>query len=156
MRITKYDMQMDHDKKLILVKENATNYPSAENLTNPNLIYKMMCDVFHANKLPEEHVWLLAFSAKMAPIGIFEISHGGGMFSYIDPKAIFSRLLLTSAAGFVLVHNHPSGDPEQSQEDLKITKALQQGAALMGMQFFDHIIVGDARFLSLRNEALME
>lgn len=71
----------------------------------------------------------------------------------MDSKAIFTRLLLSGARGFVLVHNHPSGDSTPSAIDISNTKKVKEGAELLTIELFDHIIVGaDATYCSLREQ----
>lgn len=69
----------------------------------------------------------------------------------VEPRAIFERALACRAAGFLLFHNHPSGDPSPSAEDLTFTRRLADAGELMGIRLIDHLVVGGAgRFVSLR------
>lgn len=73
---------------------------------------------------------------------LFEISHGGSSASIIDSKAVATRLLLCGATGFLLCHNHPSGDLTPSQSDREVTQKLVKLAKVMDLNFVDHIIIG--------------
>lgn len=68
----------------------------------------------------------------------------------VYPREVLKRALLMNASALILVHNHPSGDPEPSEADLKITKELQTGCKVLGLTLHDHIIVGAGRETSLR------
>jgi DNA repair protein RadC len=74
----------------------------------------------------------------------------------VYPREVVRRALALGAASLVLVHNHPSGDPEPSREDLEMTRHVQQAAAVMSIAVRDHVIVGNGRWLSFRDEGLLE
>ena len=149
MRINNYRVEKN-DKKAVLVKESGVNYPKHDNLMNPESIYEMLCDIFRADVCAEEHVWLICMDAKMHVIGVFEVSHGSTNNSIVGTREIFTRICLCGASGFILAHNHPSGDPAPSVPDCQITKKLSAAAKLMDVQFFDHIIVGEENYVSMK------
>ena len=68
---------------------------------------------------------------------------------------MFKPAILSSSASIVLVHNHPSGDPEPSEEDLTITKRLVQAGELLGIQVLDHVIIASRGVVSLRSRKLL-
>lgn len=152
MRITNYNLVMDNQKILTLVKESATNYTLQENLRHPSRIAQFMRDMYNAHNLPEEHLWAIAFTNKLKPIGVFEISHGSISNTIVDPKAIFQRILLCAAGGFVICHNHPSNDPHPSKEDLDMTRKVKEGADILEISMIDHIIIGDETYYSFAEE----
>lgn len=108
----------------------------------------MMRDVFHADRKAEEYVWLIAANTKMKPIGLFELTHGSVNASQLGSREVFVRLCLLGASSFVVVHNHPSGDPSPSADDNATTKRLKSAADIMGIPLVDHIIIGDSAFYS--------
>lgn len=73
------------------------------------------------------------------------ISKGSMDTALVDPKVVFSALLKSGCAGFIAVHNHPSGKLSPSTEDYKTTERLKRGAELLGLGFHDHIIVTNSR-----------
>lgn len=148
MRIVKYSIHLDSDKKGILVKEESKNCPEYNTLNSPKKICDVFNQVFHASQRAEEYVWLMALDVKCKPIGFFEISHGTVNSSLITPREVFVRLCLCSAASFVLVHNHPSGDPLPSKEDMEVTKRMKETGKMMGISLLDHIIIGAEGFYS--------
>lgn len=142
MRLTEYDLRLSDDRLPFLVKEKAVNYPCDRHLDSPEKIFQMMKDVYNTESLPEEYVWLLSMDTAGKLIGTFVLSHGCVNCSIVDPKAIFMRLCLTNASGFVMVHNHVSLETNPSKFDIEITKNLQQCSKIMNINFMDHIIVG--------------
>ena len=75
-------------------------------------------------------------------IGIEEISVGSLTQTVVAPREVFKAIILANAAAFMVLHNHPSGDPTPSQEDIAITRRLREGADLFGIRFLDHIVIG--------------
>lgn len=147
MRITRYTTELTDDKITAVVKENSSNY-EINNLNCPENIVRMMKDVFHADRKAEEYVWLIATNTKMKPIGLFELTHGYVNASQLGSREVFVRLCLLGASSFVVVHNHPSGDPSPSADDNATTKRLKSAADIMGIPLVDHIIIGDSAFYS--------
>lgn len=84
----------------------------------------------------------------MKPIGLFELTHGSVNASQLGTREVFVRLCLLGASSFVVVHNHPSGDPSPSIDDNATTKRLKSAADIMGIPLVDHIIIGDSTFYS--------
>lgn len=83
------------------------------------------------------------------------ISVGSLNASIVHPREVFLPAILGSAASIVLVHNHPSGDPEPSEEDLSITKRLVEVGDLLGIGVLDHVIIGSRGTVSFRSRDLL-
>lgn len=145
MRITKYRTGLDSGRHNVLIKESAVNY-ACERLDSPAVIVQMFNDVFGLNSMAEEYVYLTAFSTAYKVLGVFEVSHGTVRTAAANPREIFIRLLLSGASCFVICHNHPSGNCNPSDENVGLTKKLQECAILMGITFTDHIITGDGYY----------
>jgi len=77
------------------------------------------------------------------------ISEGTLSASLVHPREVFKPAILESAASLILLHNHPSGDPTPSREDLRLTRQLVECAELLDMRIHDHVIIGRAQFISL-------
>ncbi|MBO8126191.1 MAG: DNA repair protein RadC [Firmicutes bacterium] len=75
--------------------------------------------------------------------------------SLVHPREVFKPAIARSAAGVILAHNHPSGDPAPSEEDIALTKRLAECGKLLGIKVLDHIIVGDNTFVSLREKGII-
>jgi DNA repair protein RadC len=83
------------------------------------------------------------------------ISKGTLNASIVHPRDVFRVAIIHSAAAIILLHNHPSGDPTPSQEDLDITRRLVEVGTLMGITVLDHIIIGGAKFMSMKEMRLL-
>ena len=83
------------------------------------------------------------------------VSEGTLNASVVHPREVFRDALIEATAGVVLIHNHPSGDPTPSEDDIKITRQLVEAGKIFGIKVFDHIIIGDTTFKSLADEGLM-
>jgi DNA repair protein RadC len=83
------------------------------------------------------------------------VSEGTLDASIVHPRDVFREALLEPAAGIILIHNHPSGNPSPSEEDLRITKQLVEAGRLLGIRVYDHIIVAGASYRSLADDGLI-
>lgn len=155
MRVTSYSLLLTPEKTNVLVKENSKNYSEEDNLANPRKIANMMRNIFDLGNKAEEYFYVIAFTAKLKPIGVFEISHGTMNNSVVDYKGIFARLLLCGGPTFVAVHNHPSGDCTPSKEDATVTQKLKEAGELLGIQMADHVIVSDRTYFSFMGGGLL-
>jgi DNA repair protein RadC len=102
-----------------------------------------------------EHFLVLLLNARHECTGVDTVSIGSLNASIVHPREVFNPAVLASAAAIVLAHNHPSGDPEPSEEDLSITKRLVECGELLGISVLDHIIVAGRGLASLRARQLL-
>ena len=84
-----------------------------------------------------------------------EVSVGDLSSAVVHPREVFLQAVKRSAAAVALIHNHPSGDPMPSMEDIATTERLVEAAKIMGIDVVDHIIIGDGQYTSLKSEDLM-
>jgi DNA repair protein RadC len=103
----------------------------------------------------KEHFKLILLNPRNKIIGISTISIGTLNASLVHPREVFKDAIMHSAASVVLAHNHPSGDPEPSEDDLKITKKLVDSGKILGIEVLDHIVVGKETFKSFKEEGLI-
>jgi DNA repair protein RadC len=103
----------------------------------------------------KEYFNILLLNTKNHVISREEISVGSLSASIVHPREIFNIPLRKSAASVILFHNHPSGDPAPSQEDLEVTRRLVDAGNLLGISVRDHIIIGDGCFFSFRERGLI-
>lgn len=89
-------------------------------------------------------------------ISIETVSVGELTSTLVHPREVFSQAVKRSAAGIVFVHNHPSGNPEPSEEDIKTTERLAACGKLLGIVVIDHIIIGDGQYCSMQSLGLMD
>ena len=73
----------------------------------------------------------------------------------VDPRRVFQEALRHQAAALILAHNHPSGDPSPSKEDIALTLRLAEAGKLLELPVLDHVIIGDGRFVSLKEKGLL-
>ena len=100
-----------------------------------------------------EKVKLILLNNKNIVLKIKDISYGGTNFAMIEPKEILNEVIKIQAPRFILVHNHPSGDTIPSKSDFSITDRIYEASEILGIQFLDHIIIGNNKFESiLRNK----
>ncbi len=102
--------------------------------------------------LKKEHFLGLFLDSRKRIIGQETIFIGSLDCSVIHPREIFKIALAESAAAMILVHNHPSGDPSPSEEDIEVSEQIVGAGNILGIQVLDHIIIGDNRFVSLKEE----
>ena len=103
----------------------------------------------------EEYVYLLCLTVRGDIAGIHEVGHGDINSAIVSPRSIFVRALLNNASAILLVHNHPSGKCEPSNEDRQITDRIKKAGEIMGIQLLDHIIVGGGDFFSFKANDLL-
>ena len=102
----------------------------------------------------KEHFLTLLLDTRNQVIKVAEVSVGSLDTSIVHPREVFREAISASAASVILAHNHPSGDPEASEDDIRITKRLAEAGEIVGIDVLDHIIIGDKNFLSLKREGL--
>ena len=83
------------------------------------------------------------------------LSEGTAGCAYVSVKSIFLEAFRSEAVSIILIHNHPSGCPEPSREDLVFTRQVQEAGKMLGIPLTDHIIVGDRCYLSMREQKMM-
>jgi DNA repair protein RadC len=100
--------------------------------------------------LDREHFRVVLLNTRHDVLAVEEVAVGGLNSAVIHPREVFKPAIRWSAAAVILVHNHPSGDPEPSADDLRITARLAEAGRVVGIEVLDHVVVGDGRYVSLR------
>ncbi len=101
--------------------------------------------------LPHEEVWVALLNAKNDIMGLVRVSQGGMHGAALKPSDVLRPVIVSGASGFVMAHNHPSGDPTPSVADIEMTRLLLKASAIVGVTCADHLIVtekGDWQSLS--------
>jgi len=119
----------------------------------PEDIYQYIYPKIREEK--QEKFMILCLNTKNQIISDETIFVGGLDVSIAQPREIFKTALLKSAASVILIHNHPSGDPTPSREDIETTKRMVESGQLLGIIVWDHIIIGDGCYISLKQEELI-
>ncbi|MEL4304706.1 RadC family protein [Methanococcoides sp. LMO-2] len=83
------------------------------------------------------------------------VSIGSLNANIVHPREVFKSALMESSASVILTHNHPSGDPAPSREDIAVTEKLVEGGKILGINVLDHVIIGDGRYVSLKEEGFI-
>ena len=121
--------------------------------TSPGFIAKYyMEDMRH---LKTEHLIVAMLNTKHLLIGDFELSKGTVNSSVASPREAYIEALRSDAVYIVLIHNHPSGDPTPSREDLVATSRMKEAGLIIGITLIDHIIIGDNKYISLKQQGLL-
>ena len=125
-------------------------YKSKE-LTDP----KKVCQLIKSQlkDYHKEHFYIIALNARNWSIS--EISIGTLNANIVHPREVFGEAIKSKAASVILAHNHPSGDPEPSEDDLIITKRLTEAGKIMGIDVLDHIIITKTKVFSFKEKKLI-
>ncbi|KAF5084808.1 hypothetical protein DSECCO2_74040 [anaerobic digester metagenome] len=106
--------------------------------------------------LDREQVIVCCMDNKNQPVSINVVSVGTLNSSLVHPREVFKTAILSNAANIILFHNHPSGDPEPSQEDIDITTRIKDAGKILGIELLDHIIIGsEESFCSLKERNII-
>ncbi|ACV62287.1 DNA repair protein RadC [Desulfofarcimen acetoxidans DSM 771] len=104
--------------------------------------------------MDREHFKALLLNTKNRVISLEAISVGTLNSSNVHPRELFKVAIKRSAAAIILIHNHPSGDPTPSREDIDVTERLGEAGKIVGIDVLDHIVIGDGKFVSLKAKGL--
>lgn len=111
----------------------------------------LMEDMRYLNK---EHMKVILLNIKCKVISVEEISVGSLSSSLAHPREIFIPAVKKSSAAIIMVHNHPSGDPHPSKDDVDLTKRIYEAGKILGIELYDHIIIGNGNYVSLKEKNL--
>jgi DNA repair protein RadC len=112
-------------------------------MNQPKVVYQFLGE--EMRRLSYESVRVIVVNTKYRFIGMEEISRGSVNEALVHPREVLRPVIQRQAFGFVLVHNHPSGDPEPSLPDRQLTTSLKAASELMQLRFVDHMIIGSPR-----------
>ena len=144
-RITKFNVR--------LIKESESEYNlDNERVTNPATAVELFNKVLDLDCRMQEVFAMITLDIKNQVTGIFEVTTGGLSSSIAHPREVFQRAILQGAASIIIAHNHPSGVPEPSADDIKITKKLVDAGDIIGIEVLDHVVIGDNVHTSMREK----
>ncbi|MFV9567262.1 MULTISPECIES: RadC family protein [Thermoanaerobacter] len=123
-------------------------------ITSPEDVISLMMD--EMRYLTKEYFKVIMLNVKNKVIAIETISIGSLNTSIVHPREVFKAAIERSCSSIILVHNHPSGDPTPSREDIEVTKRLVEGGNILGIKVLDHVIIGDGRGISLKEKGYYE
>ena len=122
--------------------------PERPSLRSPRAVFELLEP--EARGLEQETFWSLLLDGKQRLQRVVVVSAGTLTASLVHPREVYRAAIRSAAAALIVAHNHPSGDPEPSAEDLGVTERLRAAGEVLGIPLQDHVILGDARFVSLR------
>jgi DNA repair protein RadC len=131
----------------------ARRFESLERFTSPLQVFEHFHHEFRDCR--KEYFLALLLDGKNRILKRVQISEGSLNQSIVHPREVFNQAVRESAAAVILIHNHPTGDPTPSREDLEITRRLKEAGELLGIKVLDHIIIGDGAYLSFVDRGLL-
>lgn len=105
--------------------------------------------------LKKEYFRTIQLNVKNQVLAVEDISVGSLNSSIVHPREVFKGPIRRSSAAIILIHNHPSGDPSPSREDIEVTRRLYEAGKLLGIDVLDHIIIGDGIYTSLKEKGII-
>jgi len=138
--------------RIQIIKESSMLYKDRK-VGSPKDAFNLMKGFFEF--ADRELMIVCSLDTKNQPITINVASIGTLNSSLVHPRELFKAAILSNAASIIVAHNHPSGNPEPSSEDMNITNRLKECGKLLGIELIDHIIIGDERFASLKEKGIL-
>ncbi len=137
----------------LTVREDITDYlKTGTRYTAPAQVYETFRFLMKETK---EMFLTLHLDGKNRIMSMDLVSIGSLNQSIVHPREVFKTACLSNAAALILIHQHPTGDPTPSSEDISITRRLKEAGEIMGIKVLDHIIVGDGEYLSFVERGLL-
>lgn len=124
-----------------------------EKITTPEDVYQLL--KFRFQSEDREHFALILLNSKHCLLKIELVSIGSLNTTIVHPREVFQRAIRAASSSLILVHNHPSGNPTPSQDDIDITHRLIKAGELLGIQVLDHVIIGEGEFFSFSRENML-
>ena len=120
-------------------------------------VFRYARSIYQALDADKEHFLLIVQNNKNRVVGHKVIATGSLTASLVHPREVYTAVLNPEwrAAAIIFVHNHPSGDPQPSQEDIELTRRLKEIADLFGIRLNDHVILGHDRYYSFSDKGLL-
>jgi DNA repair protein RadC len=118
-------------------------------ITCPLACYRALNALLHIRSEPVEKFGVIALNAKTKILGLHIIAVGTLDTVYVEPREVFKAAMMNNAHSIIAFHNHPSGDPMPSKDDLMLTHRLQCVGDIMGITLLDHVITGKRGYVSL-------
>ncbi len=147
-KATQIKAALELGKRLVQEETGRTDF-----VRSPEDVYFLM--KHRMRYLDREHFCAIMLNTKNQVLAQETVAVGSLSAALVHPRELFKGCIRKSAAAVILVHNHPSGDPEPSPEDIKLTDRMSQAGALIGIQVLDHVIIGDGRYVSLRERGFI-
>lgn len=154
MTVRTYGLRLDGAGLPRLSVSSTAEY-GKEPPTSPEGFADMMRTCFRIHELAEERTYIAALDATGRLTALAEAARGGFGWCAIDPKSVFTRALLCGASFIILIHNHPSGDPSPSRDDITTAERFRRIGALLDVPLTDFLIVGRDSHCSFHERGLL-
>jgi DNA repair protein RadC len=133
---------------------------SAESVTVADATFRTPDDVVNLLrneilKFPDEHGFIVMVNAKNRMLHYEDMSHGGLTSCLTAPRNVFRSAIIFNAASLLFAHNHPSGDPTPSSEDIALAIRLKDAGELLGIRLLDSIVIASSGFISLKARGII-
>jgi DNA repair protein RadC len=142
-------------EKIVKEKEDGGYYHIPEFIRSPECAYDTIVELTDCERETQEVFGVVSLNTKNRVLGCEIIHKGSVNASIVHPRDVYKLALLKGATSIMVFHNHPSGDPKESREDVEVTKRLVEAGKLLGIELLDHIIVGEGCFNSLREKGFI-
>jgi DNA repair protein RadC len=123
-----------------------------QRITSPLVCYNTLESILDLQAEPVEKFGIIALNVKKEINGIHVICSGIVNRALVEPGEVFMAALMNNASAIIVFHNHTSGDPSPSPDDIMLTKRLKEAWEIMGIALIDHLITGDGKYTSLRKK----
>ena len=143
--IPRFDIRLVRDGRVATLEPTVIHHPSD---TLPILEAEL-------SELAYERFVALALNTKNHLTAVLPVSSGSLNTSIVHPRELFQRAILANCAALIVAHNHPSGDPSPSPEDIALTRKLVDAGELLDIPVLDHVILGYGRYTSFKERGLM-
>lgn len=127
----------------------AARWSAGDSVRTPEGVYRLLAP--RVRGLDREEFHVLTLNGRHRLTGCHRVSEGTLTSSLVHPREVFGVAIRSLAAAIIVAHNHPSGDPEPSAEDLEVTRRLSESGKLLGIPLLDHVVIGQGVFVSIRD-----
>ena len=136
-----------------LVREPGTASRVAVKIRGPGDVQRLLRE--RVQQLDQEAFYIVALDSQSQVRAVHEVSRGILNSSLVHPREVFRAAILAGAAGIILVHNHPSGDPTPSADDRAVTRQMVDAGRLLDVPVYDHVILAGERYVSFAEAGLL-
>ena len=143
--IPRFDVRLVRDGRVAIMEPTIIRTPAD---TLPVLEAEL-------SELSYERFVALSLNTKNHVIAVLPVSNGSLNASIVHPRELFQRAILSNCASLIIAHNHPSGDPTPSPEDIALTRRLVEAGELLDIPILDHVILGYGRYVSFKEKGLI-
>ncbi len=145
---------------MVIPKSRYSSIKESKDICNPRDVYDVFRSVIsaeHETDRDKEHFWAIGLNTRNCIKYIELVSLGTVSASLVHPREVFRMAVMCAVSNVILVHNHPSGNPEPSEEDLRITCRLIDAGKIMGIEMIDHVVIGNdaGGYVSFKEKGLV-